>query len=214
MCNAWNHPPGCPCGWGGGWQGPSGLTAVSAMWPARVTNFVNPFASCPVCGAAVFYFESREGGRVFFDSLGPPWPKHPCTDTSRFVSVLPAPSAVPIDPTAYGWHMEGWRPLIVNFVFDYTPTLLRVDGAIESRELELFVRKSHLPAVHSKRDYLARAAIQSRAASMGDYVLSILGSDMRPLNTIGYSSSLDAEEPRTAPGLALQAKGRRVRKKI
>jgi hypothetical protein len=45
---------------------------------AGVTSaFVNPNARCPVCGEPVFYYR-----RVFFDELGPPWPKHPCTDNA------------------------------------------------------------------------------------------------------------------------------------
>ena len=56
----------------------------------RVTAcFVTPNATCPVCGDRVFYYQNENGSRVFFDELGPPWPKHPCTDT-RFV---PAPIA-------------------------------------------------------------------------------------------------------------------------
>lgn len=43
-------------------------------------SFVNPNARCPVCGDPVFFYQSRYGGRVFFDDLGWPWPKHPCTD--------------------------------------------------------------------------------------------------------------------------------------
>jgi hypothetical protein len=48
-------------------------TSTSVGW-------INPNARCPVCGAAVFFYANRNGGRVFFDDLGPPWPKHPCTD--------------------------------------------------------------------------------------------------------------------------------------
>ncbi|HWS35096.1 MAG TPA: hypothetical protein VN408_20445 [Actinoplanes sp.] len=29
----------------------------------------------------MFFYANRNGSRVFFDDLGPPWPKHPCTDT-------------------------------------------------------------------------------------------------------------------------------------
>jgi hypothetical protein len=43
-------------------------------------HYINPNAKCPVCGASVFFFQSSSGGRVFFDNLGWPWPKHPCTD--------------------------------------------------------------------------------------------------------------------------------------
>lgn len=45
-----------------------------------VSTFVNPNAHCPVCGASVFYYQNQFGSRVYFDELGPPWPKHPCTD--------------------------------------------------------------------------------------------------------------------------------------
>ncbi|WP_339747728.1 hypothetical protein [uncultured Rubinisphaera sp.] len=42
--------------------------------------FVKPNAKCPVCGENVFYYQNEHGSRVFFDELGPPWPKHPCMD--------------------------------------------------------------------------------------------------------------------------------------
>ncbi len=42
-----------------------------------------PIAKCPVCGDAVYFYANEHGSRVFFDDLGPPWPKHPCTDNPR-----------------------------------------------------------------------------------------------------------------------------------
>lgn len=33
---------------------------------------------CPGCGADVYYYQSKSGGKVFFDELGFPWPKHDC----------------------------------------------------------------------------------------------------------------------------------------
>ena len=47
------------------------------------TCFVNPNARCPDCGAIVFFYQNDRGGRVYFDELGWPWPKHPCTDNTR-----------------------------------------------------------------------------------------------------------------------------------
>lgn len=92
-CNAWNHPPSCDCGWGGdtggggGFAGPerSPQPAEVGSWgryeAAHLTSFTIPNARCPVCQASVFFYQSEHGGRVFFDPpLGPPWPKHPCTD--------------------------------------------------------------------------------------------------------------------------------------
>lgn len=47
---------------------------------------VTPNANCPVCGAEVFFYRNEHGSRVFFDELGPPWPKHPCTDSEEYRS--------------------------------------------------------------------------------------------------------------------------------
>lgn len=30
----------------------------------------------------LFFYQNQFGSRVYFDELGPPWPKHPCTDQS------------------------------------------------------------------------------------------------------------------------------------
>jgi hypothetical protein len=45
------------------------------------SRWQKPNAQCPVCGAAVYFWSNAEGSRVYFDEMGPPWPKHPCTDT-------------------------------------------------------------------------------------------------------------------------------------
>lgn len=47
---------------------------------SRIACYVNPNAICPVCSQTVFFYANAAGSRVFFDDLGPPWPKHPCTD--------------------------------------------------------------------------------------------------------------------------------------
>jgi hypothetical protein len=94
MCNAWNHPADCNCGWGGdgnfggfgGYGGGGGgfrTTSDGQVFEfpfITYPSYINPNARCPVCGCAVFFYQSPYGGRVFFDNLGPPWPKHPCTD--------------------------------------------------------------------------------------------------------------------------------------
>lgn len=44
---------------------------------------------CPTCGDDV-YFVRHNGGCVWFDSLGHPWPKHPCFDDEPAAAVLRA----------------------------------------------------------------------------------------------------------------------------
>ncbi|RLJ36253.1 hypothetical protein BCF46_3835 [Litoreibacter meonggei] len=106
-----NHYPGCNCGWclGGGNQNGGGVPAAPVTKPLRPVYseyekhqatqtlkgygatsysrcFVNPNASCPVCGQPVYFYANQHGSRVFFDELGKPWAKHPCTDNGGAAS--------------------------------------------------------------------------------------------------------------------------------
>lgn len=130
-CNAWNHPANCQCGWGGDTGGgglrsgpasvvrhlkiPDGLEWSRTGAP-QLASFVNPNARCPVCGADVFFYQSPAGGRVFFDALGPPWPKHPCTDIyiarGRRDPVLPPTAGGGLSPPSRLLNPTNWAPLL------------------------------------------------------------------------------------------------------
>src|SRR5580698_4295669 len=76
------HPSGS-CGSRGGGYAPIRTTTTGQAFEfpfVTYPSYINPNARCPVCGAFVYFYQSPYGGRVFFDELGPPWPKHPCTD--------------------------------------------------------------------------------------------------------------------------------------
>ncbi len=95
-----NHYADCGCGWcvntGGRMSGAQrmrlqndmrrrdALTLLKGNAARSISGcYVNPNAKCPVCGDAVYFYANEHGSRVFFDDLGPPWPKHPCTDNPR-----------------------------------------------------------------------------------------------------------------------------------
>ena len=94
--------------------------------------YVNPNARCPVCGASVFFYANQSGSRVYFDDLGHPWPKHPCTDNPRRKLIFDAtPAGAPLRRprglakelvgaarmagrfSAVSADAEGWRLLVV-----------------------------------------------------------------------------------------------------
>lgn len=111
-----NHYSWCTCGWcqkRSRFNNRSVHTRRLAQpWrPGRrgLSSYVVPNACCPVCGAFVYFYQSANGGRVFFDELGPPWPKHPCTDSR-------APSYSPSRGISYArrtkWQIDGWVPVI------------------------------------------------------------------------------------------------------
>jgi hypothetical protein len=103
-------------------------------------SWVSPNARCPVCGSAVYFYCSSDGGRVYFDELGPPWPKHPCIDRTGALSRSS-------EPNAKRWDKDGWQPLvdfqvsliasgslyrIAGNALPYARTLLfRLDGPFE-----------------------------------------------------------------------------------
>lgn len=67
----------------GDWWSTWAYTSVptpAPVAPGRSGTWIDPNAHCPVCGAEVFFYSNEFGSRVYFDDLGPPWPKHPCTD--------------------------------------------------------------------------------------------------------------------------------------
>ena len=94
-----NHYPWCTCGWclnyGLGREVGTNIISYFDRYSALrflerhgalrsgTACFLNPNATCPVCDAKVFYYQNAHGSSVFFDELGPPWPKHPCTNNSQ-----------------------------------------------------------------------------------------------------------------------------------
>lgn len=136
MCNAYNHPFDCPCGFGGetgsgggrrGWYRQVSVAEVlerpiSGGWAkdsgGTVESYVNPNAHCPVCGAAVYFYRSPYDGRVFFDELGWPWPKHGCTDNRGDPLRMTRSSIARGTPRAEpAWRAEDWRPLVASKVY-------------------------------------------------------------------------------------------------
>lgn len=84
------------------------------IWSHRHITAHN--ARCPVCGQSVFFYRNEHGSAVFFDELGPPWAKHPCTTGE--LTALFLPSAAPPKPATPQWQMQGWQPLRSAQVFE------------------------------------------------------------------------------------------------
>ena len=207
MCNAWNHPQNCSCGWGGG--GYSGRSAKPLSTPAAyggwfmsLTNtyasYVNPNASCPVCGAAVFFYQSDRGGRVFFDELGPPWPKHPCTNNISQPGRLPATSSLADQPTPYAWQCAGWQPFIIEAVTGIDKDYLKLTGVSQGRHLTLYLRR--VVEHHRHHQMLsAHNLAQIKALTDSHFQLSILLPQGSPITLNVYSLLAQARDGRSTP---------------
>ena len=127
-CNAWNHSLNCSCGWGGVSYGSAGAGAGAVAGGSgeawhwlRSDSYTDPNARCPRCRASVFFYRSPYGGCVYFDELGPPWPKHPCMDTGAPPTSVRRPQLFPAvvagtRPASTVTREQGWRPMICEEV--------------------------------------------------------------------------------------------------
>ncbi len=82
-----------------------------------VTSFTVPNATCNKCGKDVFYYENSYGSRVLFDSLGPPWPIHPCYHSEPVLKKQAKPATAP-----------GWEPVLIEKGIITSSGALRVQG--------------------------------------------------------------------------------------
>jgi hypothetical protein len=206
-CNAWNHSRDCTCdfrgghGFGGGGRYGGGARATFSAVPAEpasagwsraqgdgtVASHVNPNARCPVCGASVYFYRSPYDGRVFFDDLGPPWPKHGCTDSGRwpdgsrrqgaplyfrsgdvFLEIKVSDDNSDTDkPTV---REEGWEPLCSSRVSE-TRWLTVLTGELGGRPAELFLFDL------AKFDHDGPVFVRAHERAPGLHVIALLQSD-------------------------------------
>lgn len=238
MCNGHNHWHGCPCafggdtgsGCGGRWHAAvaTALHRVSAGWAkdigarATVESYVNPNAHCPECDAPVFFYRSPYNGRVFFDKLGWPWPKHPCTDNGqepRRTTLAASSSSVAPHPP---WRLQGWEPLLSPWFYSsqdhlivtcrfrgellelYLPVGEHVDcdGPIFARETEcggdifeiFFLQSDHLGTCERKS-----VAFRERIKWLGDAtILGAASNDPAASNAVGQFILWELDDPTTA----------------
>ncbi|WP_299021200.1 hypothetical protein [uncultured Photobacterium sp.] len=79
--------------------------------------FTIPNVRCPVCGQFVFYYEHPNGGRVYFEELGPPWLKHPCTSHEQPKKLKPGErESLRELQKVPRWKLENWQPFKIQKV--------------------------------------------------------------------------------------------------
>ncbi|WP_457649777.1 hypothetical protein [Profundibacter sp.] len=107
VCNAYNHPLGCDCGFGGDTGGDAFGTRFwdsgNVPLPQSALQQVVFNTTCPSCGELCYYYENEFGSKVWFDELGAPWTKHPCFDGRQ-------PDLYPIRPNEAFNALHGLEP--------------------------------------------------------------------------------------------------------
>lgn len=151
-CNAWNHSENCRCGWGGDGHLGQRTIFTSLVQPSisfktyreLLLGFTNPNAKCPECGDPVFFYSSPHGGRIFFDELGPPWPKHPCTDRGRRITLTSINSSEPALISKV--FNSGWLPFLCQDIRSVRgeKSIFELTGLLQNSKQTFFTRKNSL----------------------------------------------------------------------
>jgi hypothetical protein len=162
---------------------------VQTRYAEEAGHYTNPNASCPVCGVRVFFYQAPDGGRVFFDELGPPWPKHPCTDNSESViGKRHISSKATSEVRTFRWQRDGWYPFICERVARVPPDFrcLAVAGLYNDSSIALYVCAEAL---------FIRAPYQMKRRDDSTYLLStvqIQGGTSKPVELVAYRHLADA----------------------
>jgi len=206
VCNAWNHPPDCTCGWGG--AGHSGRSTDSSNWRVyipiiqyAIQSFTVPNAKCPVCGEIVFYYWNAFGSSVFFDELGPPWPKHPCTDNSNRYTPQPFDTRE-AKKTSCPWEKDGWEIFKINTVRPIDRYSIRVIGKniTKNCELTFCMEKEKRFCPKSKRLlFHTRSLAFIKARSGNKYILSFLDDSFNPYDIEVYRTLYALRDAQVSP---------------
>ena len=207
MCNAWNHPPNCRCGWGG--DGHTGKRLDGNNYNQWVPpldfsfeSYTRPNASCPTCGQPVFFYCSPDGGRVFFDELGPPWPKHPCTDEAsapaRFRNKNHNNFKYEYEIDSQ-WIRDGWIPIQLRHDVEIDKYFIRLHVIYRNEETDFYLRKSALTAYGKKLLVKSNLPAHLKETSVGVFELSMLDSFARPVQLLCYASLAAARDREPVP---------------
>ena len=185
MCNAWNHPQNCTCGFGG--EGHTGRRVSHSLHSSNksygvppikpaLESYVIPNAECPVCGDLVFFYQSPDGGRVFFDELGPPWPKHPCTD---HISIPAMPDIGRIrksrvGATTYSWQEKGWSPFFISEVSVIGKMICVIKGRYKKKSTAIYVNRMLKIQNPSLEKLNKNTVMFLKATKRGNFKISLL----------------------------------------
>lgn len=200
MCNAWNHPPECSCGWGGdGHLGrrTTGDAASNNLWLSHLqytgsSSYTNRNASCPICGEQVFFYQSPNGGRVFFDDLGPPWPKHPCTDNPKIKIPAPTYKFEAEASRTFAWQLNGWVPFIVKSLIPQPPQfkLFNIRGEANSEEVSLYTT---VKGLNEKAPFLIKR-LDARSYEVSTVQFPQFSAVSQELKFFGFIYAIDASK--------------------
>jgi len=191
-CNGHKHPWNCTCKFGGTSSNtakrlPAPQTPDLFSVPHVPRHYTKPQIRCPFCNEPVFYCRLSNEGSAYFDKIGHPWPKHPCTDKSSKLYRGP-----PDSPE------ENWPRFEKIVVESITETLLRLSGETQNSEFIVFLHRDTLKEETDPAKYICASRMQAKRYHDGRVDLALVDSEFRIVLITGHINPENAllEKPR------------------
>jgi hypothetical protein len=90
-----------------------------------------------------FFLSFTGRGASFFDELGPPWPKHPCTDSTSSPAGFDSHRSQPVRRfERYDWERDGWAPFFITSAININPLIKKIRGSFQGEDLVLYIRSA------------------------------------------------------------------------
>lgn len=185
LCNAKNHRWNCTCGFGRAKGATSAkrprLDAPDLFAVPKVPRrYTKPNERCPFCDASVFFRRLANGGRVYFDEPGFPWPKHPCLDQASR-SYLGR-----VDPTSGDW------PQVTHTSAEAVgQNVICLSGRLSDKDWIVFVSVAAFKGAPISSMDLGESFIQAHAGLNGRFDLAVLTPDLRRKLVTGYPTAAE-----------------------
>jgi hypothetical protein len=112
-------------------------------------TYTNPNAQCQFCGQRVFFCQLENGGKVFFDELGPPWTKHPCWDLQKQKMSFVKPLSFSYGPLTFAWEKNGWGPFKLMGIKILDSGFDKIEGVYKGKKLKLFSKRKEADSLIS-----------------------------------------------------------------
>ncbi len=155
-----------------------------------IQSFTSPNYECKNCGRKVFYYEHPNGAKVLFDSLGPPWPKHPCyvsaviTSTNKSAKKSKQKS-------------NRWLPAFFERAITLKSGGMRIQIQLNKHQLRFELTHQQVLALGVNQNSIRDALIQVEPSSLSSRVTEVsIHTGKQPVTTRAQKvESQDTSEP-------------------
>ncbi|MCG8037104.1 MAG: hypothetical protein JAZ19_08700 [Candidatus Thiodiazotropha taylori] len=152
---------------------------------------------------------------MFFDELGPPWPKHPCTDNSSIPKNIgySTSSSVQKPSKKYGWEMNGWTPFIIRSVSRIDKISQKIKGILGEEEITLYTKS--ILKHHGQVNIISAECIShARKAGGNKYKISLVTTSGNTMEITAFKLLSEARKGVDVNKAPRQSKPKPKRKKF